>query len=156
MVGVWVHSGHSNGDHVRFQSSALQLRKGSWGGGQHGDLPGTIRQLPVKGRASWNGRLVLLQDLLTLQAIGPLCGRASGQRHSGGGGHPVPCGVSPEGRLVLAGCSLAVDLVLDHGYAVELGAAPERQAEKTDQEADPRTPKKGPFRFSLRLKAREY
>lgn len=73
---------------------------------------------------------MLLEDLLTLQAIGALRGRASGQRHSGGGGHPVPCGVSPEGRLVLAGRTLAVDLVLDHGYAVEFGAAPERQKER--------------------------
>lgn len=63
---------------------------------------------------------MLLEDLLTLEAIGALRGRTSGQRHSGSGGHPVPCGVPPEGRLVLAGCSLAVDLVLDHGYAVEL------------------------------------
>ena len=65
--------------------------------------PAAVRQLPVKGRAPWNGRLVLLEDLLTLQAIGALRGRASGQRHPGGGGHPVPRGVSPEGRLVLAG-----------------------------------------------------
>lgn len=39
----------------------------------------------------------------------------------------MPGGVSPEGRLVLAGCPLAVDLVLHHGDAVQLGAAPERQ-----------------------------
>lgn len=94
---------------------------------------------------------MLLEDLLTLQAIGALRGRASGQRHAGGGGHPVPRGVPPEGRLVLAGCALAVDLVLHHGYAVELRAAPERQTEraKTDQELHLRTSKKLLFRFSL-------
>lgn len=94
---------------------------------------------------------MLLEDLLTLQAIGALRGRASGQCHSGGGGHPVPCGVSPEGRLVLAGRTLAVDLVLDHGYAVEFRAAPERQTKrmKTDQGLDPRTSKKLLFRSLL-------
>lgn len=93
----------------------------------------------------------MLEDLLTLQAIGALRGRASGQRHPGGGGHPVPRGVPPEGRLVLAGRALAVDLVLDHGYAVELGAAPERQTEREemDQEPEPRTSKKLLFRFSI-------
>jgi len=39
----------------------------------------------------------------------------------------MPIGVSPEGSLVLAGGTLAVDLVLHQGYAVELGAAPERE-----------------------------
>ncbi len=38
----------------------------------------------------------------------------------------MPGGVPPEGCLVLAGCTLTVDLVLHHGYAVELRAAPER------------------------------
>lgn len=79
----------------------------------------------------------MLEDLLTLQAIGALRGRASGQRHPGGGGHPVPRGVPPEGRLVLTGRALAVYLVLDHGDAVELRAAPERQTERegTDQDS---------------------
>lgn len=79
----------------------------------------------------------MLEDLLTLQAIGALRGRAPGQRHPGGGGHPVPRGVPPEGRLVLAGRAFAVHLVLDHGDAVELGAAPERQTERegTDHDA---------------------
>lgn len=39
----------------------------------------------------------------------------------------MPSGVSPERCLVLAGCTLAVDFVLHHGNAVELGAAPERE-----------------------------
>lgn len=72
---------------------------------------------------------MLLQDLLALQAVGALRGRASGERRSGRGGHPVPGGVSPEGRLVLAGSPLAVHLVLHHGYAVELRAAPARRRE---------------------------
>ena len=70
---------------------------------------------------------MLLEDLLALQAIGALRGRAPGQRRSSSCGHPVPGGVSPEGCLVFAGCTLAVDLVLHHGYAIELGAAPERR-----------------------------
>lgn len=41
-------------------------------------LPGAVRQLPVKGGAPWDGRGVLLQDLLALQAVGALCGRAPG------------------------------------------------------------------------------
>lgn len=102
------------------------------------DIPGTIWQLPIKRCASWNGCLVLLEDLLTLQAIGALRGRASGQRHPGGGGHPVPRGVPPEGRLVLAGRPLAVNLVLDHGYAVEFRTAPERRSRETVQERDPK------------------
>lgn len=39
----------------------------------------------------------------------------------------MPGGVSPEGCLVLAGRTLAVNLILHHGYAVELGAAPRRE-----------------------------
>lgn len=39
----------------------------------------------------------------------------------------MPGGVSSEGCLVLTGCTLAVDLVLHHGYAVEFGAAPEKE-----------------------------
>lgn len=101
------------------------------------DIPGTIRQLPIKRCASWDGCLVLLKDLLALQAIGALRGRASGQRHPGRGGHPVPRGVPPEGRLVLAGRTLAVNLVLHHGDAVQFRTAPERQSGETVQELDP-------------------
>lgn len=72
---------------------------------------------------------MLLEDLLALQALGALRGRAPGQRRSSGAGHPMPSGVPPEGSLVLAGRALAVDLVLHHGYAVELGAAPGRGEE---------------------------
>lgn len=92
-----------------------------------GGLPGPVGQLSVEGGAPRDGRLVLLQDLLALQAVGALRGRASGERRSGRGGHPVPGGVSPEGRLVLAGSPLAVHLVLHHGYAVELRAAPSEE-----------------------------
>lgn len=92
-----------------------------------GGLPGPVGQLPVEGGAPRDGRLVLLQDLLALQAVGALRGRASGERRSSRRGHPVPGGVSPEGRLVLAGCTLAVHLVLHHGYAVELRAAPAKK-----------------------------
>lgn len=67
---------------------------------------------------------MLLQDLLALQAVGALRGRASGEGRPSSGGHPMPGGVSPEGCLVLAGRPLAVDLVLHHGYAVQLRAAP--------------------------------
>lgn len=42
----------------------------------------------------------------------------------------MPGGVPPEGRLVLARRALTVHLVLHHGYAVELGAAPEREGER--------------------------
>ena len=88
-------------------------------------LPGPVRQLPVKGGAPGNGvGLVLLEDLLALQAVGPLRGGAPGQGLARGARHAVPRGVPPEGRLVLAGRALAVHLVLHHGDAVELGAAP--------------------------------
>lgn len=90
-------------------------------------LPGTVWQLPVEGGAPWDSCLVLLQDLLALQAVGALRGRASGQGRSSSAGHPMPGGVSPEGCLVLAGRPLAVDLVLHHGYAVQLRAAPATQ-----------------------------
>lgn len=70
---------------------------------------------------------MLLQDLLALQAVGALRGRAPGESPPSRRGHPVPGGVSPEGRLVLAGRSLTVHLVLHHGYAVELRAAPARK-----------------------------
>lgn len=90
-------------------------------------LPGPIRQFPIKGGASWDCSLVLLEDLLALQAVRALRGRASGQRCSSSSWHPMPGGVSPEGRLVLAGCTLAVDLILHHGYAIQLRAAPERR-----------------------------
>lgn len=90
-------------------------------------LPGSIWQLPIKGGASWDSCLVLLEDLLALQAIRALCGRASGQSCSTSYGHPMPRGVSPKGCLVLTRCTLTVDLVLYHGYAVELGAAPEKE-----------------------------
>lgn len=96
------------------------------GEGANDGVPGSILQLPIKGGASWDSCLVLLEDLLALQAVRALRGRASGKRRSSSSGHPVPGGVPPEGRLVLAGCTLAVDLVLHHGYAVQLGAAPER------------------------------
>jgi len=92
-----------------------------------GSLPWTIWQFPIKRGASRNRCLVLLEDLLTLQAVGTLSGRASGQRRSGSCGHPMPGGVSPEGRLVLTGCTLAVDLVLHHWDSVKLGAAPGRE-----------------------------
>lgn len=94
--------------------------------GANGGSPGPVGQLSIKGGASWDSRLVLLEDLLALQAVGALRGRASGYRRSSSSRHPMPGGVSPEGCLVLAGCTLAVDLVLNHGYSVQLGAAPER------------------------------
>lgn len=98
-----------------------------WCVGVDEGLPGSVWQLPVEGGAPWDSCLVLLQDLLALQAVGALRGRASGEGRSSGGGHPVPGGVSPEGCLVLAGRPLAVDLVLHHGYAVQLRAAPATQ-----------------------------
>lgn len=93
------------------------------------DLPGAIWQLSVKGGASWDGCLVLLEDLLTLQAVGALSGRASGQRRSGSCGHPMPGRVSPEGRLVLAGRTLTVHFILHHWYPVKLGAASEKETQ---------------------------
>ena len=39
----------------------------------------------------------------------------------------MPGGVSPEGCLVLTRLTLAVNLVLHHGYAVELGTAPGKE-----------------------------
>lgn len=103
----------------------------------------------------------MLEDLLTLQAIGALRGRAPGQRHPGRGGHPVPRGVPPEGRLVLAGRALAVHLVLHHGDAVELRAAPERQTGRERgriRTLEPRTSKRLLFMFFNHgsLKAQEY
>lgn len=80
---------------------------------------------------------MLLQDLLALQAVGALRGRASRQSRSTGCGHSVPRGVSPEGRLVLARRTLAVDLVLYHGYAVELGAAPATRGLQTKVSNEP-------------------
>lgn len=41
-------------------------------------VPGPIWQLPIKGCASWDSCLVLLEDLLALQAIRALSGRPSG------------------------------------------------------------------------------
>lgn len=79
---------------------------------------------------------MLLEDLLALQPIGALRGRASGQRLTTSCGHPMPGGVSPEGCLVLAGRALAVDLVLHHGYAVELGAAPEKEGCRMGEETE--------------------
>lgn len=98
-----------------------------WCVGVNEGLPGSVWQLPVEGGAPWDSCLVLLQDLLALQAVGALRGRASGEGRSSSGGHPMPGGVSPEGCLVLAGRPLAVDLVLHHGYAVQLRAAPAAQ-----------------------------
>ena len=88
-------------------------------------LPGPVRQLPVEGGAPGDGVcLVLLEDLLALQAVRALGGGAPGQGLARRARHAVPRGVPPEGRLVLAGSALAVHLVLHHGDAVELGAAP--------------------------------
>lgn len=52
--------------------------------GADGALPGSVWQLPIEGGASWDGGLVLLEDLLALEAVGALCGGASGQRGSSG------------------------------------------------------------------------
>lgn len=95
----------------------LTLRKGC----QEHSLPGAIGQLPVKGGAAGDGGLVLREQWLALQPVG--CARdwgGPGQRLQGGRGHSVPCGVLPEGGLVLAGRALAVQLVLHHGDPAEL------------------------------------
>lgn len=82
-------------------------------------IPGSIRQLPVERGAAWDGGLSVLEDLLARHAIGTLRGGSAGKRLAAGG-HTVPGGVSLEGRLVLAGRSFTVQLILHHGDAVEL------------------------------------
>ncbi|XP_073690662.1 signal-induced proliferation-associated 1-like protein 2 [Garra rufa] len=79
-------------------------------------IPGSIRQLPVERGAAWDGGLSVLEDLLARHAIGTLRGGSAGKRLAAGG-HAVPSGVSLEGRLVLAGRSFTVQLILHHGDA---------------------------------------
>ena len=84
-------------------------------------LPGTIGQLPVKGSAAGDGGLALREKGLALQPVGRAGHRGDpGQGLQGGRGHAVPRGVPPERGLVLAGGSLAVQLVLHHGDPAEL------------------------------------
>ena len=94
-------------------------------------LPGPVGQLPVERGAPWDsGGLLVLKDLLALQPVRALGGRPAGQRLIGWGGHAVPGGVPLEGRLILAGRALAVQLILHHGDAIELRTAPERETER--------------------------
>lgn len=79
-------------------------------------IPGSIWQLPVERGAAWDGGL---EDLLARHAIGTLGGGSAGKRLAAGG-HTVPGGVSFEGRLVLAGRSFTVQLILHHRNAIEL------------------------------------
>lgn len=48
------------------------------GVGADAGLPGPIWQLSIKGGAPWDSCLVLLENLLALQAVRALRGRASG------------------------------------------------------------------------------